>query len=255
MQGKVGRVEFIHQHIALLHVGQHNGAVLAFFPQGIGIVVLSVERHKLESEQASVQLRHIDAGHPLVVRVFHHVHGVNHRPVAQRVAFACNGEFLAFAQLRGTHFDAHRLFKLHLLAHLQRARSHAVGECRTVQVAVFGDVDPVVIHRVAATAGCHQFQAVGSHQPLVTQFPSITVHTVVVVNEITVFVGKVHFAEPSLAVNGCQGLMHRLSGIAMRHDVEHHFLTIVGLVIDKEFYFHRYILFLNSDALIWVNSY
>ena len=163
--------------------------------------------------------------------MFRHIHRALCLPVAQDAAVAEDRQPFEVTQLRGAHLQAHGLVVVALLTGLLLTGCHALGERRRIEEGILGDVDPVVIHRIAGTLGSHQFQTVRLCQPLRPCLLLTAHHAVEVVDTLVGLHGLVQLAHPMESVERPHLV---LFGLPLCEDVQHQFLSKGRLILKIE---------------------
>ena len=167
--------------------------------------------------------------------VFHHRGGFVHCPVAERIAIAHHGKPLVGAELGRTHLQHHGVAVGGGRSHKQLTVRTTFSERRTVEITVFGIVDPVVESGDFSRLSGREVEAVCLYEPLTTHHIASTLHAVVVVERISRIGGGSDFATPVTTIYGAHGISLRS---AVGEHIEHDFFTKNRLIFNYECQFH-----------------
>ena len=228
VNGEPGLRQFIDHHLARCYFGQLDAAVLARFPNRCE-VLFAINHDELKLKTAGQQ-RGIKADGPLVALVLRHLYGTLGVPAAYAVRLTHNGQALVGTQLRGTHLQTYGMGKLGGRAQVALTSPNAVGKGRAVHKGVLGNINPMVIDRIAGTLYCSKLQAVGLHEPLVAHFIFATHHTIVIINKRSGLNRHVHVERPMQAVERNHVMLISFTVLTIRENVQHQVFTKNGLV-------------------------
>ena len=231
----MGFGQLIDQDIAVFHLWQVDHAVAALFPNRRHIDII-VEDDEFQLKALFAELTGVEIDNPLIVVVLHHGHGILHGPTAQHGVIAQYGKPLIAAQLRSAHLEAHGLH----IGMLQGVESFvavdAVGECRTVEVGILRDIDPMVIDGVFGGFSSQDFQAMGFLGPFPAKNLFTTVEGIEIIEVCTRFHHHAESIRPAHAVTGAHaaGGDFLFSILVGGNQIEHKFLAEGGLVVNIE---------------------
>ena len=245
VDGEQGLGQFINHHVTRFKRRQLYATVLTTFPDG-GHVFFLVEHHKLKLHHVRLQLRGINIQHPFIIVMLRHGEGLENLPAAKGFIGTDECQTLFLTQLRGTHLQADRRGeRLHGTLH-HRMPGHAIRESRTVEVAVFGDINPMVIDNVVDAFLAGHLEPMGIHEPFMALGLSVAVHAVIIVNDFTHTETAIQFIEPMVIIERTHTIGCCLLTVFL--DVEYQLFTERSLVFYVKSQFHRLLVCLFLGA-------
>ena len=217
---EVGLWQFINQHLVAAKLYQLYAAILSLFPDGgdIRIIILYDE---LELKTVGRQEGGIKTDYPLVILMLCHSNSFLRIPCTKYLWFTNDGQLLTGAQLWCTHLQPHRTLEFRLGAQLALCGSHTLCECRTIEIGILGNVDPVVINGVARSLLGGKLQTMGFHQPLVTHRVIATLHTIIIIHVGLSLHSLVQLTGPVQTVERTHFVLRYLRSITFCQDIQY----------------------------------
>ena len=219
---------------------QTDRAVLTVLPQHACVLIL-IDYHKLKLHHGAFQLCRIDIHHPFVVVMLCHGQCILDLPVAQSTSVANEGQALPFTQLWSPHLQSDGVSKRFHRTLYRGVLGYTVGKCRTVEISIFGHVDPVVVKGIILRLLAHQLETVRTNEPFMTTLFAVAFHAVIVVDGVPYVELTVQFITPVTPIMGAHVIRgdRAVSFIIICHQVENNLLTEYRQVFYVKYQFHR----------------
>ena len=230
-QWEGGLWQLVAHHVARGELGQLDAAVVTLFPAHVALVV---EGYKLEDDAVAGKFGGVELDSPLVVGNLGHLKATLGAPVAQSWTLATQHQVLVASELRCAHVDDSSLAKAGAGELAHGSLGKAIGECAAVEVAVLGQVEPVVIDGVTLSLGAREHETVRHRLPLMAHLLVATIHAVVVVDVTSAHSGIAHLASPSPSV-GSGHLVCPVQEVELAVvNVQHYLLSKDSLIVKIE---------------------